>query len=87
MENKLSSPITQRKMDENEQAPDFPAWATFTKRPFCSPGPSPTGPATNVKATQSSHLYLLQRYMAGSSRKKEAAVSNFPVNQLCFSLG
>lgn len=31
MESKLSSPITQRKMDENEQAPDFSAWATFTK--------------------------------------------------------
>lgn len=31
MESKLSSPITQRKMDENEQAPDFPAWAKFTK--------------------------------------------------------
>lgn len=31
MESKLSSPITQRTMDENEQAPDFPAWAKFTK--------------------------------------------------------
>jgi len=31
MESKLFRPINQRKMDENEQAPDFPAWTKFTK--------------------------------------------------------